>query len=65
MSMKGIDYLKSLAQWSGSGVFSLDNVHIILGKLGNPQDSASAIHVAGTNGKGSVCALLASILAQD
>ncbi len=34
----------------------------LLEKLGNPQTSFAAIHVAGTNGKGSVCALLDSVL---
>ncbi|NOX85360.1 MAG: bifunctional folylpolyglutamate synthase/dihydrofolate synthase [Chlorobi bacterium] len=34
----------------------------LLDKLGNPQERFKAIHVAGTNGKGSVCHLLASIL---
>ncbi len=31
-------------------------------RLGNPQDKIKAIHVAGTNGKGSVCAMLSSYL---
>ena len=31
--------------------------------LGNPQDGLKIIHVAGTNGKGSVCAMLGSVLA--
>lgn len=34
----------------------------LLAKLGNPQEKFKAIHVAGTNGKGSVCHILASIL---
>ena len=34
----------------------------LLDKLGNPQEKFKAIHVAGTNGKGSVCHLLASVL---
>lgn len=33
-----------------------------LEKLGNPQNDINFIHVAGTNGKGSVCALLNEIL---
>lgn len=32
--------------------------------MGNPQDKMKIIHVAGTNGKGSVCAYLQSILLQ-
>lgn len=31
--------------------------------LGNPQDSFPSVHVAGTNGKGSVCSLIARALA--
>lgn len=34
----------------------------MLDTLGQPQESYPYIHVAGTNGKGSVCAMLASIL---
>lgn len=34
-------------------------------RLGNPQDGLSCIHVAGTNGKGSVTAYLAAMLASD
>ena len=31
-------------------------------RLGNPERSLRFIHVVGTNGKGSTCAMLASIL---
>ena len=34
----------------------------LVDKLGNPQNSYRTVHVAGTNGKGSVCAMLAEIL---
>lgn len=40
----------------------LERISAILELLGNPQDSLKCIHVAGTNGKGSVCAIIASIL---
>ena len=40
----------------------LDRISLALEKLGNPQDGMKYIHVAGTNGKGSVCAMLDSIL---
>ncbi len=39
----------------------LDNTRHMLELLGNPQDRVRIVHVAGTNGKGSVCAFLASI----
>ncbi len=40
----------------------LDRIQAVLAALGNPHHRVPIIHVAGTNGKGSVCAYLASIL---
>lgn len=40
----------------------LRNTTVLLERLGNPQDSFRKIHVAGTDGKGSTCAMIASIL---
>jgi len=40
----------------------LERVRSLLAALGNPQDSFTSIHVAGTNGKGSVCSFLSSVL---
>lgn len=40
---------------------SLDRIKAVLKKLGNPQNDLKAIHIAGTNGKGSVSAMLAEI----
>ncbi len=40
----------------------LKRIDLLLELLGNPQDTFKVIHVAGTNGKGSVCAYLDSIL---
>ncbi len=41
---------------------SLDRLHTLLGKLGNPERALPpVIHVAGTNGKGSTCATLRAI----
>lgn len=42
----------------------LDRIVQLLEDLGNPHHRVPIIHVAGTNGKGSVCAYLASILTQ-
>ena len=39
----------------------LENVRRLLVSLGEPQKSLKFIHVAGTNGKGSVCAMLDSL----
>lgn len=41
---------------------TLDNTLALLNRIGNPQDRLRFIHVAGSNGKGSVCSMLASIL---
>lgn len=43
----------------------LERITGLLELLGNPQDSIKAVHVAGTNGKGSVCTYLSTILACD
>ena len=40
----------------------LERISAILELCGNPQDNLHVIHVAGTNGKGSVFAYLSSIL---
>lgn len=40
----------------------LERIQRLLADLGNPHHSIPIIHVAGTNGKGSVCAYLSSIL---
>lgn len=40
----------------------LDRVKRLLSDMGNPQDDVKYIHVAGTNGKGSVCAIISSVL---
>ena len=40
----------------------LDRLKILLERLGNPEKSLRCIHVAGTNGKGTVCSFLASVL---
>lgn len=42
-----------------------ENIRMLLDVLGNPQESYKVIHVAGTNGKGSVCAFLSSMLKED
>lgn len=42
--------------------FSLSRLRVLCRYFGNPQDQLKVIHVAGTNGKGSVCAFTARIL---
>lgn len=43
-------------------VLGLERMNKLMEKLGNPQDSLDVIHVAGTNGKGSVCRYIYEIL---
>ena len=40
----------------------LERIETLLAAMGNPHQKVPIIHVAGTNGKGSVCAYLASVL---
>jgi dihydrofolate synthase/folylpolyglutamate synthase len=42
----------------------LTNMKLLMEELDNIQDQLTVIHVAGTNGKGSVCTMMASILVQ-
>lgn len=42
----------------------LERIRQLLADLGNPQQKVPIIHVAGTNGKGSVCAYLSSVLTE-
>ena len=41
--------------------FGIERMRMLVDLIGNPQDEFRIIHVAGTNGKGSVCAMLDSI----
>jgi len=52
--------LYSMKEWKFKP--GLENMKIILKKLNNPEKKLKFIHVAGTNGKGSVCAIISSIL---
>ena len=49
--------------WRGS-VPGLSRIDTLLGMLGHPERSVKYIHITGTNGKGSTCAMLAAILRQ-
>lgn len=43
-------------------VLGLERMNVLLDKLGNPQDDLAVIHVAGTNGKGSICRYVYEVL---
>lgn len=56
---ESLEYLYSL-QFFGIKL-GLDNTRELLSRCGNPQSNLRIIHIAGTNGKGSTAAALASI----
>ena len=57
---QAMDYIEELGKLgSVMGLASMEN---LCEKLGNPQQDLSFIHIAGTNGKGSVLAFLSEIL---
>src|ERR1700686_2873353 len=49
-------------QHARAAKFDLANIRILADRLGNPERAVPAVHIAGTNGKGSTAAMLASIL---
>lgn len=56
-------YLNEIPMWTRKK-HTLSEVRDFLEELGNPHRAFRAIHVAGTNGKGSVCSFLTSSLGQ-
>ena len=54
---KYIEYTDTLGS-----VLGLDSIKELLRRLGDPQDKVKVVHIAGTNGKGSICAFLDEIL---
>ncbi len=48
-------------EWQGSRP-GLSRITELLSRLGHPEKGLKAVHVAGTNGKGSFCAMLESVL---
>lgn len=57
---EALNYIHSIS-WKGS-VPGLERITALMHDLGDVQDELKIIHVAGTNGKGSTCAMLESIL---
>jgi len=57
---QAVDYIFSRERF---GIrLGLRNITELMKNLGNPQNSFKSVHVAGTNGKGSVCAFVSSVL---
>ena len=57
---QALEYING-ASWRGSRL-GLERISELLARMGNPQSELKFVHVAGTNGKGSICAMLASIM---
>jgi dihydrofolate synthase/folylpolyglutamate synthase len=53
-----VRFLYALGNEIRSVKFGLDRIRAVLEALGNPQRTFRMIHVAGTNGKGSTCAMI-------
>ena len=60
---ESIQYLESVHAFGVKK--GMSNMITLMNKLGNPQEQLPIIHIAGTNGKGSVCAMLSSILQEE
>jgi len=59
-----IDYLYSLTNFT-KGAYTLDNMRLLIKELKLNDPPYRCIHVAGTNGKGSVCHKIATVLAHS
>ena len=57
-----VDYSLKRAAELAKADFNLDRMRDLMTRLGDPQNDYPVVHVAGTKGKGSVCALSASAL---
>jgi dihydrofolate synthase / folylpolyglutamate synthase len=55
-----VHFLYALGNEIKTAKFGLERIRIVLEALGNPQDGCRFVHVAGTNGKGSTCAMIES-----
>lgn len=61
---ESVEYLFGLGYELSVKKFGLENTYTLLNALGNPQKHFIKVQVAGTNGKGSTCAFLESILVE-
>jgi dihydrofolate synthase / folylpolyglutamate synthase len=62
MSLTYDDALDFLFPRTTTIKFGLATTRALLGSLGNPHEVLPAVHIGGTNGKGSVCTLVAAAL---
>ncbi len=60
-----VQFLYALGNEIKTSKLGLERITAVLAALGNPERTYRAVHVAGTNGKGSTCAMIASALRAD
>ena len=60
---EAVDYIFGIPKFTEKN--DAQHTRTFLKLLGNPQDNLKVIHVAGTNGKGSVCAYLDGMLRSE
>ena len=55
-----VQFLYALGNEMKTARLGLDRIRAVLAALGNPEKAYRVVHVAGTNGKGSTCAMIAA-----
>ncbi len=57
---QALDWIHSIRRFGMNQ--GLERINVLLGRLGNPHQNLRYIHIGGTNGKGSIAAMVASVL---
>lgn len=60
---EAVEYILNIPRFTKKN--PMENTRYFMECLGNPQEDFKTIHVAGTNGKGSVCSMLSTVLAKS
>jgi len=55
-----VQFLYALGNEMKTAKLGLERIRAVLAALGNPEKAYRVVHVAGTNGKGSTCAMIAA-----
>jgi len=55
-----VQFLYALGNEMKTAKLGLDRIRAVLAALGNPEKAYRVVHIAGTNGKGSTCAMIAA-----